>query len=652
MSFYALPKTSNAEFLEVMSPKNLIYFKKNHEPIFMPTHEIMQGLIFASKVIIPENLETFDSLEDANQFRRKNRNFKWQTLFWYQGNQTTLARERLSELFGKDINSYLENFNNTLNSKNLIPLYSGLADFEDRTDRIQKIQEFALNIATLSGATAPKLSQLYADVSSEILDQIKVIEADKYLSDTEKYVKVQDLYTAYAKEQEDKFDESVKLTIKESSRSKVSQLLNIVLPQMNVGPDKDTTVSQTRLIEGMNPRDYTSLAVENRAVQDIKVSAVPLGGFLTRQFAFLSMSYYYSAGKDETNPGIFMPMKEAIGRTLTNGDIVKPNKSDELVKVRSIITSTLKNPDVISSDMIPNIFNYKDESRIGLSMMTSLTEGLTQAGLSLKHGGALFGIEPNGNIKSNFEGKVIVNATQYWIMITEVDTNKVHAYPKPNNFVQSFSPSGQYSKGELIGSTLKMNTPAYRLDSIITLCGARKVLPNKRFARNKVLISDCYAVNSGVIHYKQDPSGDIRVFIDQVEYTYNQDALYMFAEGEKVNKYDRICSGTLDMVELTKKVKNYVEIFYYFKKQFQELIDGIQSELLEFLYVLIVRNSTDGIKLTSVMNSIYHSKSFYTAIAFGNAKKKFRELPVEGRDFIGDTMTRVMLSLITNNKIL
>lgn len=646
-SFYAVPKKSNVDYLETMSPKNIIYYKKNHAPLFMPSHEIMMGLLYATKVIIPEEYEEFDDLNDAYAFRKKNRKFKWQTLFRYQGNLTTLARERLSEYFGKDINGYLGSFEKTLNSKNIIPLYVNLEEFEDRMERIQKIQEFALNIATISGATAPTLSQLHSEVDSEILDQIRKIESDETLTEQEKDIKVRDLYNQYVKQQEELFDDSVKLTITESSRAKISQLMNIVVNQLNVGPDGSTYVSETRLIDGMNPRDYMHLAVENRAVQDIKVSAVPLGGYLTRQFAFLAMSYSYSDSEDVTNPGILIEASSAEGRTDLEGNIIPKTNSKDLVRVRSIITSTTSDPYVITKDMVPNIFHYKDGSRIGISLMTSLTEGLTQAGLSLKHGGALFQIEPNGNLTTSQDCTVEVDD----LFITLKTKTKIERYPKPENFVQSFESSGFYKAGTLIGSTFKLNSPAYRLDSVITLCEGKRVNPNKRFAKNRVLITDCYACNSGTIHYKMDTAGNIKVFIDDVEYDYNPEAMYLFPDGALVSKYDRICSGTLNLRRLTKRVSDYVEVYYYFRNQMNELISGIAPELLEFLYVLIVKKSNGQIKVQSVVNSIYNSKSFYTAIAFGYAKKKFKSIGVEGVDFIGDTMTQVMLSLIVNDLI-
>jgi len=52
-----------------------------------------------------------------------------------------------------------------------------------------------------------------------------------------------------------------------------------------------------------------------------------------------------------------------------------------------------------------------------------------------------------------------------------------------------------------------------------------------------------------------------------------------------------------------------------------------------------------------VTNSIIDSKSFYTSISFGYAKRRFKNITPKGIQFAGDTMTDVILSLIIKDKI-
>jgi len=654
MAFFSVPKKLNDDLLHSMSPRNLIYYKKDHNPLFLPTHEIMMGLILATKMKQPDGeLQSFESIDEAKKFRKTDRNFKYQTQCLIGGVQTTLAREILSQYFDKDVNAYIESLDwdrsmevPSLNSKNCIPLYTNLADYEDRPERIQKIQEFALMISTISGATAPTISELYKGVDSDILDEIEKVNNDENLDKNQKDLKIRELYADFVNRESIKYKE-VKVALTESSRAKVSQLHNIILNQLNVGPDHVAHVSKTRLIEGMNPTDYSRLAIENRATQDIKVSGVPLGGYQTRQISFLAQGYRYLDQDDPENKGIELSKKDAIGRTTVDGEIVTVNYSGDKVKVRSIVTSSYKDK-VITRDMIPNIFKYTEESSIGISMMTSLTEGLTQSSLALKHGGNLFGLEPNGELHALDD--VTVEVTDDFIVARS--SSKVYKYFKPDEFVLNYAENNKYNKGELIGIINLMKTPTYLLDCTITLIGGAKVTPKKHFAKNNVLVSDCYSCNEGTIHYVSDVSGK-HVFIDDEEYNYNPNALYFLPEGTHVNKYDRICSGIMDINITAKHIDNYIEIFKIFFKQFRELHPSIQAELIEFLYTLITRvNKNNKVYRMSIKQVVKTESSIITSLSFEDSRRKLAEVDYEGKEIKPDTFALILLPAIFNNNLI
>lgn len=368
--------------IEALGAKNRFLYKKNHQSLFTPTHEFMQGLIQATKVDIPDKREVFDSLEDVIKYKKNTKGFRYQTMFILNGRETTLAREILSEYFDKDINAYLGDFKTTLNSKNIILLYEQLRDKEDRLERIQKIQQFAAKIATLSGATAPRLSELYIDIDQTYLDRIKAIENNDSLDQKAKEIAIRDIYQEFQKVELDKIPEGVKLAITESSRAKLNQLRDMAVQQLNVGPDHKFSIAETTLVQGLSPIDYERHAIENRATQDIKQLSVPQSGYVTRQFIYSASEYYFKEGEDKDNTGIMVPLKDATGRTAINGEIIKKSNSDEPVRVRSLLTSTLPEG-IITGDMLPNMFSYKPGSRIGMSLISSLTEGLTQSGLAL-----------------------------------------------------------------------------------------------------------------------------------------------------------------------------------------------------------------------------------------------------------------------------
>ena len=118
----------------------------------------------------------------------------------------------------------------------------------------------------------------------------------------------------------------------------------------------------------------------------------PSSGYLTRQISFLLNNFVYQEGEDDENPGLLIPRYKALGRTAPNGKVYpdKPlinGSEDELVPVRSIITKKTGDLNIITPDLIGKKFkDFTAGAAIGLSFATSLTEGITQSALGLKHG--------------------------------------------------------------------------------------------------------------------------------------------------------------------------------------------------------------------------------------------------------------------------
>jgi hypothetical protein len=333
------------------------------------------------------------------------------------------------------------------------------------------------------------------------------------------------------------------------------------------------------------------MAIENRAIQDIKTSSVPLAGNLTRHFVYLASNYRYFDGDDPNNKGILLPKKEAAGRTMMNGKIVEPSNSNELVRVRSVVGSTYKE-DVITRDAITSFLTYNENQKIGISMITSLTKELTQSGLSLKHGGYLFQLENEAKLKAPDNVEFIEDPD----FIILRSSSRDYKYPRPDNFVINRTKDNYYKKGDLIGVAYHAVTPSYRLDSVIKLTSARSITPDKAFARNKVLVTDCYVAKSGKIKYVKKGKS-IKVYVGDVEYAYNPYTMYFYPEGTQLNEMDRMCNGVMNLSSYSNKVKDYEKLFYYFKDQFNALISNLSSELIEFLYVLLVKKMDGRIRV-------------------------------------------------------
>lgn len=646
-SYYAVPKNMNSMVNNALSARNRFYYKKNQKPLFTPTQEIMRGLVQATKVNMTNSkLEVFDSIEDAKEFKKENKDFRWQTLCIINGKKTTLARAILTELFDKDIDAYVGGFDKCITAKNCTMLYEQLADKEDRLDRIQKIQEFALLITTMSGATAISISDLYLDIDESYIKKIREVENNPNMDSKMKELKIREIYREYQEVELKKVPEEVRVMIDESNHMKVSELRDMAVQQLNVGPQHEFSVAETSLSQGLSSEDYANHAIENRLLQDIKQLQVPQGGYVTRQFTYLASEYIFKEGEDKDNKGILLARSKARGRTMVDGTVLGESNSDEMVKVRSLVTSTLPSG-TITRDMLSTIIDYKVGSKVGMNLISSLTEQLTQGGLALKHGGNLFNLDPTEAIKAPDKGKLVLTEDK---ILLECKTN-TYEWPRGSMFVQNYiRDNNVYNEGEILGRNYHPVTPAYKLDSIIKLCSARTTNSKKKFANNKKVVSECYAINDGTITYDYSNGYPI-VRIDNIEYTYNPDALYYYPAGSKVKKYDRICTGTLDMNSMVYKVTDYVELYYFFRKQFEELLD-VSNELIEFIYILLVKDLGDNnLEIKSVMKNIHGSESFFKSLAFGDARKSFQKIDYEGMDFVADPITAVMLSMVMNDQI-
>ena len=130
-------------------------------------------------------------------------------------------------------------------------------------------------------------------------------------------------------------------------------------------------------------RKYVKLKLLNRKLLKIKELS-PSSGYLTRQVSFVLNHYVYHENEEDTeNPGLLIPRYKALGRTAPNGKVYseKPLASgneDDLVPVRSIVTKNKGDLSVVTPDLICKKFanDFTDQAALGLSLATSLTEGI------------------------------------------------------------------------------------------------------------------------------------------------------------------------------------------------------------------------------------------------------------------------------------
>lgn len=344
---------------------------------------------------------------------------------------------------------------------------------------------------------------------------------------------------------------------------------------------------------------------------------------------------------------------------------------EELVPVRSILTKVSGDLSVITPDLIGTKYkDFTDGAGIGVSFATSLTEAFTQSALGLKHGGHERVLNKEGYLRApknctfREEGK--------WIYL-KVRGGELK-YPRPENLVTLGKDT--FTEGENVCCAYTTTSPIYKLNTLIKLMSAQPSIGTRYFEKDDVIVSDCYACEGGKIHYAELPNGTITVTIGESEYLYNPRCMYYFPEGATVKKFDRICSGVVDMNHIVKILKDNVnDIYLIFRKQVFALTDGdfgknevwgtpltsqssTQEELIELLFTGLTsakydakENKISEIEYQGTRTSIGNRDSFFTNLSFGYSNRVVSKALKGDIGLSGDIMTDTILGLLINNKL-
>lgn len=668
--------------IERMSPRNRVFYKKNAVPLYMPEQDILSGLIIGTKKSIPKGktIMDFDSVENAMEFREKNPDkLKFTTMITIHGKDTTIGRARLGQLFGVDLDDYLESYagyaghpakpadHEGLTKDNIIPLYANLDGKEDRLERIRDIQNFAALITTIRGVTTLSIEELNSIPikDSKHLERIRKLYDDESLTREERNVSIREEYAKFADDATKYLkDTNAEMVTKvtETAKSKIEQLLELVIPQINSDLNGDVKIGNSLLASGLSEKDFLALNIEQRGIQDIKQQQTPMSGYLTRQAVYLANRFIYTDKKsDPKNKGIWLPRNRAEGRMGLDGKRITRVGFDDTrpVMVRSFIMSNLKG-DIVSSDFVafPDKYRYKDGDKIGYSWGTQLTEELTQAALGLKHGGRLKNLSPECRFVAPFDCTLSI-VDDEWIDLTSLDGKTTKRYPKPKNWARNHIESDYYPKGECLGYSYVLYAPQINLEDIIRLVHAQATDMPKWYERNKPLYNENYAISSGKVHYEWTAGGGLKMSIGGVDYKMNPGALCYFAEGDTVKTTKnappvKTAAGLVDMGYVLKAFPSSPdEVFYIFRDQLERLKPGINPEITEFLFKIIIDMSNRSkIDIGTFGRTIGNNSGIFTRLSFQRAKEAFQSIGPEGAKLGDDVMTWAVLPLILNGELI
>lgn len=191
------------------------------------------------------------------------------------------------------------------------------------------------------------------------------------------------------------------------------------------------------------------------------------------------------------------------------------------------------------------------------------------------------------------------------------------------------------------------------------------------FEKDDVIVSDCYAYEDGIIRYVESKEGDIEVWIGDRRYDYNPKCIYYFPDGSEIKKYQRICSGVVNMNHVISELgSNLNDIYLIFRKQFYTLTDNdfiksgvsdlgaTQEELIELLFTGLTNVTYDPktakieeIEYQGTQTSVLNKKSFYTVLSYGYSSRVVSKALKGDLNLSGDVITETILGLLLNNKL-
>ena len=691
VTLQVVPPEAREDTLEKMSPRYVNVYKKNNKPIFPFNHETLNGLCVATEFI----LENPDDLENPKYFYtdyvellkdvevEKKIKIGTPIVFTgkignvdYKSKITCYGKIRISKILDVDLDKIhvLESPTNRMDAKAASKLSAYLNNESDGVEKRKAIQQFALRAVTLAGVVTFDYKTLYTNTNTELYKEICNIADSKELTDQQKLAILTEKYAKYGKEVEASFSKDLKSELNRAARVSISSISSLNMPQLIVsGIDEKPIITRGSLLSGYTENDMILHSIENRSLQSIKQSGVPSSGYLTRQISFLLNNYIYEDGEDEKNPGLLIPRYKALGRTAPNGKVYpetpisKPDEND-LVPVRSIVVKCDGDLNVVTPDLIGKKFkDFTPGAAIGLSFATSFTESTTQGALGLKHGGHERELDKSGYLEAprnctfSQEGK--------WIYLRSRGAKELK-YPRPDNLVTLGK--DKFEKGESVCCAYSTVSPIYKLNALISLMRAKGSNGQRYFEKDQVTVSDCYALNDGVLKYEEERDGNIRVYIGSKEYQYNPECMYYYPDGTEIKKFDRICSGVCNMQHVIADLggTNLQDVYTVFRKQLYTLTDsdyiktGItdlhstQEEIIELLFTGLTKvdynpktNKIEEIQYQGTQSAVLGKKSFYTVLSYGYSSKVIDKALKGEMNLAGDVMTEVVLGLLINDKL-
>lgn len=624
-----------------MSPERIWRYDKNGAPIWVPDHEQLIGLIYASICQKPATVKKYlnktQVYEDV-----ANHKLKIDELIQVGREKTSYGRLRLKDILGVDIDYIIDVDSGAsmkeINKQNVAHIIAGLEYKPNKKEIINQLIELSNEFATTIGIDTPPRKDLLKGIDKDL----GYIINDTTLTEAQKYEKANAIIEQNLKDEIKKLpNTNFNIIFNSSGRVKMQQLKGLYARNVYQDVNGKTQVGDSTILGGLSEKDLYLAAQNARAIFKVKKDAVPINGYDTRQLEVKLNKFAYDPRKAPGSYAVKVPKEDTAFR---GRDIVKQDA--HFIYYRSMCPRPMDfkiYSNEFRKDMfLPNITDMQGnemdiDSRIAQSWAQVVSEQTQQSTLGLKYGAAEKYVE-NENVKALFDGEV-VSKDDDWLTVRD-DVNREWKYLLTEASVVTLSQGAKFKKGNVLITSNNIRDIKNLTGPLAEFFGFQ--IPGKKIKENTFV---SYSLGDSIIQYtnKFCICGDFRQGI-------NQKLIYKYPQGWPVKYGDRISSGVLNLSKLL-SIASASESFYLFFREFLLLTgsSSIAPELIEPIFTIIVNSKSKSLKSyarerTDLIDSMY-GESPKQAFAQSTLRHPFKQGSKTVQEHEGTPLTDLMLRL-------
>lgn len=626
-----------------MSPERIWRYDKNGASIWVPDHEQLIGLIYASiyqkPIIVKKYLNKEQVYEDV-----ANHKLNIDELIQIGKDKTTYGRLKLRDILGVDIDYIIDVDSGAsmkeINKQNIAHIIAGLEFKPNKKEIINQLIELSNEFATTIGIDTPPRKDLLKDLDKDI----GYIINDTSLTEAQKYEKLNSVIEQGLKNEIKKLpNTNFNIIFNSSGRVKMQQLKGLYAKNVYQDVNGKTQIGNSTILGGLSEKDLYLAAQNARAIFKVKKDAVPINGYDTRQLEVKLNKFAYDPKKAPGSYAVKVPKSEIA---FQGRDIVKQDAN--FIYYRSMCPRPMDfkiySNEFRKDTFLPNITdmhgNEMDiDSRIAQSWAQVVSEQTQQSTLGLKYGAAEKYVE-NESVKALFDGE-IVSKNEDWLIVKD-DINREWKYllTEASTIPQNYQIGVKFKKGDVLMLSNNIRDIKDLTGPLAEFFGFQ--VPGRKIKENTFV---SYATGDGIIQYtnKFCNCGNIRQGI-------NQKLIYKYPQGWPVKYGDRISSGILNLSKLL-NTTSPADAFYLFYKEFL-LITGtsaIAPELIEPIFTIIINSKSKSLKSyarerTDLLDSMY-GESPKQAFAQSTLRQPFKKNSKTIQEHEGTPLTDLLLRL-------